>query len=78
MKPPIQSNLIQDDESNEIVEMEVEELDPDIDQWDDVSSSHFLTRPEYHYAKMANYYETDNFEQGSYMLDISQEIQHKS
>ena len=53
--------MIQDDESYEIDEVEVEDLEPDIDQLGDVSSSHFLTRSEYHYTKMANYHETYNF-----------------
>ena len=59
---------------NEIYEMEDEDLKPDIDQLDDVPSSHILTRSEYHYAKMVDYHETDNFEQDSYMLDIFQEV----
>ena len=51
IQPPFQNNLIQDDESYELYEMEVEYLEPDIDQLDDVSSSQFLTKPEYHYKK---------------------------
>ena len=51
IQPPLQNNLIQDDESNEIDEMEVEDFEPDIDKLDDVSSSHFLTKSEYHFAK---------------------------
>ena len=52
--------------------MEVEDLEPDINQLDDVSSSHFLTRSKYNYAKMDYYHETNNFEQGSYKPDICQ------
>ena len=76
--PPFQNNLIQDDESYEIDEVEVEDMEPDIDQLDDVSSSHFLTRSDYHYAKMVDYHETYNFEKGSYMPEIYQEMQHTS
>ena len=47
--------------------MEVEYLEPDIDQLDDVSSSHFLTKSKYHYAKMVDYHGTNYFKQESYM-----------
>ena len=50
----------------------------DIDQFDDRSSSHFLTRSDYHNAKMVNYQETYTFEKGSFMPEIYQEMQHKS
>ena len=70
--------LIHDDESNEIDEMEVEDLDLDIDQLDDAPSSNFLNRSEYHYAKNVDYQEKDNFEQVSYILDIFQAIQQKT
>ena len=39
--------MTQDDESDEIEEMEIEDLDPDMDQLDDVSSPQFLTRFEF-------------------------------
>ena len=75
IQPPFQNKLICDDESYEIDEIEVEDLDTDIDQLDDVPSSQFLTTPEYHYEKMVDYHERDNFEQVSYMADILQEMQ---
>ena len=45
--------------------MEVEYLELDIDQLDDIPSFDFLTRSEYHYAKIVDYQEKDNFEQVS-------------
>ena len=42
IQPPFHNNLIQDYDSYEIDGMEVEDLEPDIDQLDDVSSSHFF------------------------------------
>ena len=65
-------------ESYVIDEMEVEDLEPDIDQLDDISSSQFSTKYEYHYAKMVDYHGTDYFEQESYMPEIFKEIQQKS
>ena len=50
--------------------IEVEDLELDIDQLDDVSSSRFLNKSEQHYAKMVDYHETNYFEQESYMLEI--------
>ena len=50
--------------------MEVEYLEPDIDQLDDVSSSQFLNKYKYHYTKMVDYHEIDYFEQESYMPEI--------
>ena len=67
--------MIQDDESNEVDGMEVKDLDPDIDQLDNILSSNFITKYEYHYAKGVDYHEKDNFEQMSYIQDIFQEIQ---
>ena len=68
-----QNNLLQ--ESYEIDEMEVEDLELDIDQLDDVSSSQFLTKFEYHYEKWVDYHGTNYFEQESFMLEICQEMQ---
>ena len=62
IQPPFQNNLIHDDESYEIDGMEVEDLEPDIDQLDDLSSPRFLTKYEYHYAKMVDYHGTYYFE----------------
>ena len=79
VQPPFQNNLIREDESYEVDEREVEDVeDLDIDQFDDGSSSHFLTRFDYQYAKIANYHESNNFEQVTCMPKIYQEIQHKS
>ena len=50
--------------------MEAEDLELDIDQLDDVSSSQVLTKSEYHYAKMADYHGTNDFEHESYMAEI--------
>ena len=50
--------------------MEVEDLNPNIDQLDDVPSSNFLTRSKYHYAKMVDYHEEYNFEPVSYIPNI--------
>ena len=66
---------MQDDESNEVDEMEVEDLDPDIDQLDDMPSSNFIKKSKYHYAKVDDYHEKDNFEQVSYIPDIFQAMQ---
>ena len=41
--------------------MEVEYLEPDIDQLDDVSSPQFFAKSEYLYAKMADYHGTNYF-----------------
>ena len=54
---------MQDDRYHEIDEMDDEDVEPHIDQLDDVSSSQFLTKSEYHYAKMDDYHGTNYFEQ---------------
>ena len=66
IQPPFQNNLLQDDDSYEINEMEIKDLEPDIDQLDDVSSSQFLTKSEYHNAKMVDYQEMQEMQQNSY------------
>ena len=58
--------------------MEVEDLEPDIDQLEDASSFKSFTNAEYHYAKMEEYHDMDCFEHESYMRDIYQETQQKS
>ena len=58
--------------------MEVEDLEPDIDQLDDGSSPQFFAKSGYLYAKRVDYHETNYFEQESYMSSICQEIQQNS
>ena len=53
--------MVQNNESNEIDELEIEDLDPNIDQLDDTLSSNLLTKSGYHYAKVYDYDERDSF-----------------
>ena len=57
--------MVENYQSNEIYEFEIEDMDQNIDQLDGNLYSNFLTKYDYHYAKVSNYDMADNFEQGS-------------
>ena len=78
IQPHFHNNLVQNDECNEIDELEVEDLDPNIEQLDDMPCSNFLTRYEYQYAKVSDYHEKDDFEYVSHIPDIFHAIPHKT
>ena len=60
--------MVQNDESNEMDELDIEDLDPNIDQLDDFPSSNFLTKSNYHHAKFSYYDEKILFSIGSIYL----------
>ena len=62
IQPPFHNNMVQNDEYNEIIELEVEDLDPNIEQLDDMPCSNFLTRYKYQYAKVSYYHEKYDFQ----------------
>ena len=75
IQPHFQNNLIGDDESYEVDEREVENLDEhehDIDQFEDDFFSHFLTKSNYQYSNMVDYHEANNFEKETCMPYIYQ------
>ena len=70
---------MRDDESYEIDEGELddwEEQEHSISQFDDDSSSHFLTKDDYHHAIVLDHYEENDYQMS--MPEIFQEIPHKS
>ena len=72
IQPPFQNNMVKNDESNEIYDFDIEDLDPNIYQLDDSLTSNFLTKFDYHYAKVSNYDEKYGFEQVSYIPYVFQ------
>ena len=80
IQPPFQNNHVRDDESYEIDEGELEDLEEQehsISQFDD-DSSHFLTKADYHYAIVLDHYEKNDYQQEMSMPEICQEIPQKS
>ena len=53
----------------------MEEHEHIISQFDDDSSSHFLTKVDYHYAIVLDHYEENDYQQEMSMPEIFQEIQ---
>ena len=69
---------MRDDESYEIDEGELDDLEEqehNISQFDDDSSSHFLTKVDYHYATELDHYEENNYQMS--MPEVCQEIPQK-
>ena len=71
---------MRDDEWYEIDEGELDDLEEqehNISQFDDDSSSHFLTKADYHYATVLDHYEENDYQQEMSMPEICQEIPQK-
>ena len=79
IQPPFQNNNVRDDESYEIDEGELDDLEAEehnISQFDDDSSSHLLIRSDYQYASEIDHYEGDDYQMS--MPEVCQEIPQKS
>ena len=75
IQPPFQNNHVRDDESYEIDEGELDDLEEqehNISQFDDDSSSPFLTKADYHHATVLDHYEENDYQM--FMPKICHEI----
>ena len=76
IQPPFENNNVRDDEIHEGEIDDLEEQEHTISEFDDDSSSHFLTKVDYHYATILDHYEENDYQMS--MPEICQEIPQKS